>query len=186
MLALERQGGAGGDLLPKIFQRPGIVVHLHVRHGHAEQLLLGVPQRLARPAVDVHEAALEVVHEHRVGGLLDEAPEPDLAPGKRLLGPRPLPANLRLLELPLDGRAEAGHVLLGEVVVGAGLHDPDGGVLSDLAGYHYERRVVPEPPQQAQRVRRPEPRHVLVGDDYLVRLPLASASTSAHSMPSGV
>ena len=135
VLALERQGDAGGDLRPQIFQGSGVVTQLHVRHGHAEQFLLGETQRLARPAIDVHEAAPEVVYEHSVGGLLDEAPEPDLAPRQRLLGPRAFPANLGLLELPLDGRAEAGHVLPGEVVVGAGLHDPDRRVLPDLAGY---------------------------------------------------
>src|SRR5205823_3648715 len=52
-----------------------------------DQLVPGVTQALAGPAVHVQDAALLVVQEERVGGMVHERPKPLLAGPQRLLGP---------------------------------------------------------------------------------------------------
>ena len=80
-------------------------------------------------------------------------------------------APLRLPELPFDRRAQPQHVLFGDVILRPGPHHRDRGVLTDLARDDDERRVVAQPLQQLEGGERPETRHVIVGDDYLPRLP---------------
>src|SRR5918995_232072 len=94
------------------------------------------------------------------------------------LGLPALATYLGFPELPLDSAVESGQVILHEVVVGAGLHGRDGGVLADLAAHDDERQVhQPLGPEQLQGRQRTEGRHGMVGDD---KVPTSSDERSLH------
>src|ERR671911_2979723 len=94
------------------------------------------------------------------------------------LGLPALATYLGFPELPLDSAVESGQVILHEVVVGAGLHGRDGGVLADLAAHDDERQVhKPLAPEQLQGRQRTEGRHGMVGDD---KVPTASGERGLH------
>src|SRR5208337_1904918 len=82
---LERDRLAGEELADPVLDHGGLEVD-EVERSHPDQLVPGVPQALAGPAVYVQEAALFIAQEEGVGGVIYEHPEPPLAGPQRLLG----------------------------------------------------------------------------------------------------
>ena len=81
-----------------ILKQGGGEVGVEVERGHPQQLVPGVPQALARPAVHVqHAGCALLVQEEPVGSMVHERPEPLLAGPQRLLGVQVLEYHGRLV-----------------------------------------------------------------------------------------
>jgi hypothetical protein len=83
---------------------------------------------------------------------------------KGLLGSATFPANFGFAQLPAHGRAEAREVVLHHVIVGAGFHGGDGGIVSDVAGNDNEGQVEAAVLDQGEGGQAVEMRHDVVGN----------------------
>ena len=109
----------------------------------AAQLLLAIAQQPLDARVRIANGAIGLSDDEADGHGLDEAQETLLAGAQGLLGIELQTAGAGLAHLALDGREQAREVLFGDVVVGAGAHGLDSGLLADRTGHDDEWHILP-------------------------------------------
>ena len=173
--AVGEPAGLGEDLrghggLAEVVQRTGGVDQVPplAVHVHRPRDRLGELRDTALVTGGVGIAGLGEVRQ-RLDGALDRALQQIDGALERVVGPPRLAADGRLPQFALDGRHEAGQVLLDDEVLGAGLHGRHGGLLADRTGHDQHGDLRIGLADERQRLEAAEPGEVVVDDDDVPR-----------------